>query len=133
MIFSNRDFAKTLICASADNAGNGGGGVEPGKPVFVVATITVKPGKRAEFSRIFLENVPNVLAEDGCVLYSPAVDVPSGIGAQIPLRENVVTVVEQWESLQALQAHLVAPHMNSYREAVKGLVDGASLQVMQPV
>ncbi|MBP1777462.1 MAG: hypothetical protein H6Q86_3472, partial [candidate division NC10 bacterium] len=52
--------------------------------------------------------------------------------AQIPLRENVVTIVEKWESLQALHAHLVAPHMATYRERVKDYVVGATLQILDP-
>ena len=43
-----------------------------------------------------------------------------------------MTVVEKWESLDALNAHLVAPHMLSYREKVKVLVKGVSIQVLEP-
>ena len=46
--------------------------------------------------------------------------------------EFVGLVVEKWESLDALNAHLVAPHMGSYREQVKDLVTGMNLQVLQP-
>ena len=45
---------------------------------------------------------------------------------------NYMVVVEKWESLDALNAHLVAPHMGSYREQVKDLVAGMTLQVLQP-
>ncbi|HRX81554.1 MAG TPA: antibiotic biosynthesis monooxygenase [Pirellulaceae bacterium] len=47
-------------------------------------------------------------------------------------RTNVVTVVEKWESLATLKAHLVAPHMVSYRETVKHLVKNVSIQVLEP-
>ena len=57
----------------------------------------------------------------------------AGIAAQGPPRENVVTVVEKWESLEALRAHLAAPHMAEYRARVKDLVAGVKLQVLQPV
>jgi quinol monooxygenase YgiN len=49
------------------------------------------------------------------------------------LRDNVVTIVEQWESLDHLRAHMAAPHMATYREIVKDIVKGASLQVLEPV
>ncbi len=98
--------------------------------IHVVATIEVNPGKRNEFLIIFKENVPNVLAEDGCMSYEPMVDVDSGIPAQGEPRANVVTILEQWESLDQLHAHLQAPHMAEYREDVKDLVKRVKLQVI---
>jgi quinol monooxygenase YgiN len=100
--------------------------------IFVIATIEVKPGKREAFLAEFNRNVPNVRAENGCVEYGPTVDAKTDIKAQIPFRENVVTIVEKWESLQALHAHLVAPHMATYRERVKDYVVGATLQILDP-
>ncbi len=100
--------------------------------IFVIAAIEVKPGKREAFLAEFHKNVPNVRAEKGCLEYGPTVDVKTDIKAQIPLRENVVTIVEKWESLQALHAHLVAPHMGAYRERVKDYVVGATLQILEP-
>ena len=138
MTISRRDFVAALMCsgvayAAADTgAAAGGSGTKGGKPVFVVAEIEVKPGKRDEFVAIFNSNMPNVLAEDGCIFYNPVIDIDSGIGAQGPLRENVMTVVENWSSLDALKAHLQAPHMATYREQVKDLVAGVTLRVMQP-
>ena len=100
--------------------------------IYVIASIEVKPGKRDAFLAEFHRNVPNVRAEKGCLEYGPTVDVKTEIKAQIPLRDNTVTIVEKWESLAALQAHLVAPHMLTYRERVKDLVAGVSLQVLEP-
>lgn len=101
--------------------------------IHVIATVELVPGKRPEFLAAFRENVPSVLGEDGCLEYGPTVDVATGIGAQIPIRENVITIVEKWRDLKALQAHLSAPHMLSYRERVKHLVAKVSLQILEPV
>jgi quinol monooxygenase YgiN len=76
--------------------------------------------------------VPLVRGEAGCLEYGPAVDVPTGIAAQQPLRENVVTVVEKWDNLEALLAHLQAPHMQAYRARVKELVVGSKSHVLEP-
>ena len=100
--------------------------------IHVIAAIEIEPGKRAEFLKIFNANVPNVRAEEGCIEYGAAVDVMTDIAVQVPMREHVVTVVEKWASLAHLKAHLVAPHMTAYREKVKGMVKGASLQVLEP-
>ena len=141
MTFSRRNFVAALLFSGAGtvalgadktNSGGGTGTVSTDKPVFVIATIEVKPGKRDEFIKIFKGNVPNVIAEKGCMMYAPTIDFPSEIPVQIPLRDNVMTVVEQWASIEALRTHLAAPHMNTYRAAVKDLVEKTSLQVLQP-
>jgi quinol monooxygenase YgiN len=98
--------------------------------INVLAAISVKPGKRDEFVKIFKANVPNVRAETGCIEYVPTVDVDAELAPQI-LDENSVTVIEKWESLEALQDHLVAPHMMAYKEQVKDIVDGVSIKVLQ--
>jgi len=98
--------------------------------IDVIATIRIRPGGREEFLEKFKINVPNVLAEDGCLRYQPSIDAKSGLAAQ-ETDANTVTIVEQWESLDALHAHLAAPHMASYRETVKDLVEGVSLKVLE--
>ena len=42
--------------------------------VHVLALITAKPGQREALLAAFQENVPNVLAEDGCIEYQATVD-----------------------------------------------------------
>jgi quinol monooxygenase YgiN len=100
--------------------------------IHVIATVELAQGKREAFLEEFRRLVPLVRTEAGCLEYGPAVDVDSGIAAQIPQREAVVTVVEKWESLDALRAHLQAPHMAAYRSRVKDFVVGVKLQVLQP-
>ena len=100
--------------------------------IHVIATVEVVPGRREEFIAAFCANVPKVLAEDGCIEYGPAVDLPTGIAVQIPVRDQVVTIVEKWRDLAALQAHLTAPHMVEYRTKVKHVVAKVSLQVLEP-
>jgi quinol monooxygenase YgiN len=100
--------------------------------IHVFVTIGVKPGKRDAFLAEFHKNMPNVHAEKGCLEYGPTMDVKTDIETQIPLRENTVIIVEKWESLQALGAHLIAPYMGEYRERVKDFVAGVTLQVLEP-
>ncbi len=100
--------------------------------IHVIATVEVRPGKRDALLAEFRKNVPNVRAERGCIEYGPTLDARTDIKAQIPYRENAVTIVEKWESLEALNAHLAAPHMASYRERTKDLVEKVTLQILQP-
>jgi len=99
--------------------------------IHVIASIDVNPGGREAFLAVFRELVPAVRAEAGCVEYGPAVDVTPGLPRQVAYRENTVTIIEQWETLDALEAHLAAPHMADYREKVKDLVAGVTLQVLE--
>jgi quinol monooxygenase YgiN len=99
--------------------------------IYVIATIELASGRRAEFLQHLQANVPAVLAENGCVEYAPAVDIQTSIPAQGAARPDVVTVIEKWADVVALEAHLIAPHMIVYRAKVKDLVRHVSLQVLE--
>lgn len=100
--------------------------------IHVIATIELQPGQREAFLEEFHKLVPLVLDEEGCIEYGPAIDIPSGIGAQEPVRENVVTVVEKWQSLDHLKDHLGAPHMHDYRVVVREMIVKTTLLVLEP-
>ncbi len=101
--------------------------------IHVLATVEVVPGKREDFLKEFRKVIPDVRREKGCIEYGPAVDIPTGIPVPIPLRDDVVVIIEKWENLDDLKAHLAAPHMKTYRAAVKDLVKGMQVQVLKPV
>ena len=98
--------------------------------IHVIASIKVKSESLDEFLEIFKANVPAVKTEEGCIEYVPTVDVDAGLKPQV-LDPSVVTIIEEWQSLQALHAHLTAPHMLAYKEKVKELVVGVSLKVLK--
>ncbi len=47
------------------------------------------------------------------------------------MSDDEVVVIEKWESMEALHAHLQAPHMMAYKEMVKDMVASVSLRVLQ--
>jgi len=98
--------------------------------IYVIASIHVKKGRLQDFIEVFKSNVPNVREERGCIQYVPTVDINADLPPQI-LDENVVTVIENWESLDALRDHLATPHMLAYREKVKGIVEDISIKVLR--
>ena len=100
--------------------------------IHVIATIETAPGMREDFLAAFAELVPDVRAEPGCLEYGPAIDLATSIADQPAPRENVVTVIEKWESVEALRKHLEAPHMARYRRTVKDIVLGVSIRVLEP-
>lgn len=100
--------------------------------IVVLATIELNPGKRHDFLAEFHKIVEPVRAEEGCIEYFPATDHATNLPAQGPARPDVVVVIEKWESIEALEAHLIAPHMMSYRPRVKEFVKSVSLQILNP-
>ena len=98
--------------------------------IDVVATVTVREDALEEYLEKFKANLPNVLAEKGCIHYYPTVDCDTGWKRQAK-DPRAVTVIERWESMEALQAHAQAPHMAALREATKGLVTAVQLKVLR--
>ena len=98
--------------------------------INVIASIRVKAGRLPEFVEIFKSNLPNVREERGCIEYFPSVDINADLPPQ-SMDENVVTIIEKWESVEALHDHLKAPHMLSYKEKVKDIVEDLSLKVLK--
>ena len=101
--------------------------------IHVIATIELNAGTRDAFLAEFHKIVALVRAEAGCLEYGPTIDANTGIAAQGSVRADHVTVVERWESLEHLKAHLVAPHMVEYRPKVKDFVKSVKLQILEPV
>ncbi|MHC4180055.1 MAG: putative quinol monooxygenase [Planctomycetota bacterium] len=100
--------------------------------IRVIAAIELADGRRDDFLAVFRQLVPKVLSEEGCVEYGPWVDLPTNIPAQPESRHNVVTVVEKWESIQALEAHLMSPHMLEFRQATESMRVGVTLRILEP-
>ena len=97
--------------------------------VHVLASLRIKEGHLAEFLEIFKANVHHVLKEKGCIEYIPAIDLPTYISAQA-VDQNMVSVIEKWESLAALKDHAVAAHMQAYEKKVKDILEGVSLKIL---
>ena len=81
--------------------------------IHVLAIINAKPGMRASILEAYRGNVANVRAEAGCLAYEAVVDVP------------------RWESVEALRAHAVAPHMKAYAAKVEPFTASRSIHVLQ--
>lgn len=101
--------------------------------IHVIATIQLVPGTREPFLKEFRLVTEHVRAEAGCIEYGAAVDEPTPLPVQELAGEDVVVVVEKWESVEALQAHVAAPHMAEYRQRVGDFVRGVQLMVLRPV
>ena len=95
--------------------------------VHVIARMEIKPGCMEKFLEILLNNVPTVLAEEGCHRYESCFDTKE------ETKGKFVTILESWESEAHLKAHLATPHMAKFREAVKDLRYGSNVTVVTPI
>jgi len=100
--------------------------------IHVIATVELNPGTRDKFLAEFRKLIPDVKSEAGCIEYGPAIDAETDIPIQYKLGPDRVVVVEKWETVAALKAHGVAPHMQAYRARVKEYVKGMELRVLSP-
>ncbi|MFQ5733156.1 MAG: putative quinol monooxygenase [Planctomycetaceae bacterium] len=99
--------------------------------IHVIAQIEIRSGTRDAFLAEFHKLVPLVRAEEGCLEYGPTLDAETDIDAQ-QRNPQRVTIVEKWESLGHLKAHLAAPHMAEYRSQVADFVAGMTLHILEP-
>jgi quinol monooxygenase YgiN len=48
-------------------------------------------------------------------------------------KDFVIKLIEAWETLEALYAHLKTEHLAAYRDAVQDYVAGLTVRVLKPV
>jgi quinol monooxygenase YgiN len=100
--------------------------------IHVIATLEFEPGKRDYVLEEFRKVVPLVRAEAGCLEYGPAIDASTGWTTQHQIGPDSLMVIERWETLEALKAHDVAPHMQDYRAKVKQYIRSREIRVLTP-
>ena len=100
--------------------------------IHVLAIITAKPGQRERILEAYRANVDAVRAEQGCLAYEAVVDIRGALPGFAQFGPDSFVVVEQWASLEALQAHAVAPHMKAYASKVKEFTANRAIHVLEP-
>jgi quinol monooxygenase YgiN len=100
--------------------------------IHVIAIITAKPGLRDSILKEFRANTPAVKAEQGCIEYGAAVDLDNGPGFQKKYGPDTFLAIEKWESLDALKAHAVAPHMAAYAAKTKEMIASRAVHILTP-
>jgi quinol monooxygenase YgiN len=98
--------------------------------IRVITTVNLKEGKRKDYLKEMNKIMPMVHIETGCIEYAPYIDADYGIPEQQKLGDNTITIIERWQGLKALKKHNSAPHMNSFRQATKELIQSTQMLIL---
>ncbi|AVN16998.1 MULTISPECIES: putative quinol monooxygenase [Acinetobacter] len=98
----------------------------------IIAEIRTKSGgqHRQNVLDAFQKIIPTVLAEDGCHGYEPLVDHKSNSSFQTQEPDTIV-MLEKWQSVAHLEAHLATPHMQAHHAAVKDDVVDVKIKILE--
>ena len=106
-----------------------GSKVEITQMIHVLAIIVAKPGQRDALLTEFRAILAEVRAEEGCLEYGPAIDVP---GTDDSFGPDTFVVIEKWSGTETLAAHAKAPHMVAYGDRVGAMVASRTIHVLEP-
>lgn len=98
----------------------------------IIAEIRTQSGEqhRQNVLDAFQKIIPTVLAEEGCHGYEPLIDHKSNASFQTQEPDTIV-MLEKWESVAHLEAHLATPHMQAHHEAVKDDVVDVKIRILE--
>ena len=80
--------------------------------IVVHVEVIVEPGSASKVVDAVRKMETATRQEKGCLKYAFTVDITD---------PGMIRVVERWESLDAIKAHLGSPHMAEFNMAVAGL------------
>ena len=83
--------------------------------IVVTGFLTIAPDKRAEAEAAIATLVPLTEAEDGCVQYRYSADLGNA---------TRINIVEQWESEEAMTAHMGATHFADFMAVIGNCIGG---------
>jgi aryl-alcohol dehydrogenase-like predicted oxidoreductase/quinol monooxygenase YgiN len=108
-----------------------GDAVSDAAPIHAVAVLRAKPGNRAALAAAFREILERVRNKAGCLEYALANPLRLQATGAAPAHEDEVTLVERWQSREALEAHLADPDYRRWFETIRPLIDAASMQALE--
>ena len=80
-----------------------------------------------------LSVVPQVRAENGCRMYTLLKDAKTDWEKPMRFGERTLWMVEKWDSIEALKAHIDAPHMKAFGPTVRNMRKSSTFHVLEPI
>jgi quinol monooxygenase YgiN len=98
----------------------------------LLVTVTVQPGRAADYIAAFEALAPKVLLEAGCLEYGIYMDSTDS-RFDNPVRPDTVVLCEKWSSIETLQHHTRnSPALDEFRQQVKDIKIGSSFVLLTP-
>ena len=91
--------------------------------IYVVATLTIKPGSLEALRAPAAACIAETLKEEGCIAYELFESVSD------PLK---LVFVEKWETREHLTAHSKQPHLAVWREASGPHLVSRAIEIVHP-
>lgn len=102
--------------------------------VYVLCRFDLKPDANiSDYIAKTLSVVPAVRAENGCQMYTLLEDAKTDWEKPMRFGERTLWMVEKWDSIDALKAHLEAPHMKAFGPTVRSMRSSGTFHVLQEV
>ena len=95
--------------------------------IYVIARMELNDNCMTAMQELLERTVPQVLAEEGCLQYTPCADVDE------ETKEQFITIVEAWSSRETHKAHLASAHMAVFREAANKLRKNSVVKIVSPL
>ena len=104
------------------------------KPVWVLCRFDLKPEtSRAEYIAKTCAIVDTVRAEKGCCEYRLLGDAATDWEKPQRFGDRTLWMLEKWESIGALKAHLETPHMKAFGPTVRPMRANGTFHVLEDV
>ncbi len=101
--------------------------------IHIIVTMTIKEGCMEEFLSLCGSLRQHVLAEAGCLRYDYFRELEAVLPIQEALDPNRITLVELWETREALKAHGQSQHMKDFGPRMKELRTGVVARVGESI
>ena len=102
--------------------------------VYVLCRFDLKPDASiGDYVGKTLAVVPTVRAEDGCQMYTLLKDASTDWEKPMRFGERTMWMLEKWDSVDALKAHLETPHMKAFGPSVRPMRTASTFHVLESV
>ena len=102
--------------------------------VYVLCRFDLKPDADiAGYAAKTLAMVPTVRREDGCRMYTLLKDADTDWDKPMRFGERTMWMLEKWDSVDALKAHLDTPHMKAFGPTVRPMRTSSTFHVLEAV
>ena len=102
--------------------------------VYVLCRFDLKPDADiADYTAKTLGVVPTVRAEDGCQMYTLLKDATTNWDKPMRFGDRTMWMLEKWDSVDALKAHLLTPHMKAFGPTVRDMRTSSTFHVLEAV